>query len=368
MNRSSSLEESVFRSVKRACYAGLDSVTLRAEVARRIAPLVPYDAYSFTTTDPDTGLLTHAVGEGLPENLVRTYVGVAYPYEQASLMLDRARSGDTVATATTAGFRELLREEGVEQELNTILCAGGDLQGFLCLLRESRSRGYDEREMRFMRRIAPHMTRGLRTAVTVDLGACEDPAGRLHATARAHAAPGVVVLDARSGITLRNTSARAQLEDLADVGVPTGETPYALFSVVALLRARQRGTGADRDGSPQDATLRVRGRSGGWYTLRASGTEPGPASESCTVVTIEPVGPGEVAEILTRLYGLSPREREVLALIARGESTKSVAARLGLSTYTVQDHLGNACTKVGVRGRKALLAKLFFDGYAPGLT
>ena len=45
----------------------------------------------------------------------------------------------------------------------------------------------------------------------------------------------------------------------------------------------------------------------------------------------------------------------------------SGAAQLGVSAYTVRDHVDHACEKVGVRGRKALLAKLFFDGYAPRL-
>ena len=125
------------------------------EVARRIAPLIPYEAYSFTTTDPDTGLVTHALAEGLPQGLANAYVGVVYPHEQAMILLDRARSGNTVAKPTSELFTSALREEGVEQELNTIVCAGGSLWGFLCLLRESHSVGYDEREMRFMRRIAP---------------------------------------------------------------------------------------------------------------------------------------------------------------------------------------------------------------------
>jgi hypothetical protein len=33
----------------------------------------------------------------------------------------------------------------------------------------------------------------------------------------------------------------------------------------------------------------------------------------------------------------------------------------------VDEHLERACRKVGVRGRKALVAKLFVDGYAPAL-
>ena len=367
MKPSSSQEEAVFRSVKRACYSGLDSISLRAEVAHRIAPFIAYEAYSFTTTDPDTGLLTHALGEGLPEGLARAYVGVVYPSEQASLILDRLRTGEVVTTATSDLFTELLREEGVAHELNTIFSAGGELQGFLCLLRESCSPGYGEHETRFMRRIAPHLARGLKAAAITATGneAATNEQDGAHC---GHAVPGVVVLDLKGRITLRTTPASVQLKDLADVGVPTGETPYALLSAMALLHNRRRRAGADTDLSSEDAAFRVRGRSGRWYTLRASGTEPGVTGESFTVVTIEPAAPGEVAKILTRLYGLSPREREVLALTARGESTKAIATRLGLSAYTVQDHIGNACTKVGVRGRKALLAKIFFDGYAPALS
>jgi DNA-binding CsgD family transcriptional regulator len=50
--------------------------------------------------------------------------------------------------------------------------------------------------------------------------------------------------------------------------------------------------------------------------------------------------------------------------VARGYSSKEIAHRLGISPYTVQDHLDHAAEKVGVRGRRALLAKLFFDGHA----
>jgi DNA-binding CsgD family transcriptional regulator len=357
-------ETAVFRSVKRACYAGLDSVTLRTEVARRIAPAVPYGAYSFSTMDPDTGLLTHAVGEGIPEQVVRAFVEVLYPQEQAMQVLDRVRSGEIVSTSTSDSFAELIRVEGVGHEMNTILCTGGALWGDLCLLRESRSTAYAEREARFMRRIAPHIARGLKTAATLAAAGETPGTGVANPAEIIRSAPGVVVLDGKVRTILRNPNASAYLADLTDVGVPTGETPYALLSAVALLRALGRGAGTGFEDAPEDAMLRARGRSGSWYTLRASLSEPGPASESSTIVTIEPVVAGEVAPILTRLYGLSPREREVLVLAARGESTKGIASQLGLSIYTVQEHIGNACEKVGVQGRKALLAKLFFDGYA----
>jgi DNA-binding CsgD family transcriptional regulator len=369
MKPTESVEAGIVRSVKRACYAGLDSVALRTEVARRVAAVVPYGAYSFSTIDPDTGLFTHAVGEGIPESVIRAYIEVLYPEEQATRVLDRARAGETVTTSTSELFAELIHAQGVGHELNTILCSGGGLWGDLCLLRESRSAAYTEREMRFMRRIAPHVARGLRTAATLDAAGPCAPESSTDALVIRRSAPGVVVLNTRNQITLRSQTASAHLEDLADVGIATGETPYALVSALTLLHTRLRHAGGNANEAPWDAALRVRGRSGRWYTLRACLSEPDASAECSTIVTIEPVAPGEVAPILTRLYGLSPREREIVALVARGESTKGIAARLGLSPYTVQEHLGHACEKVGVRGRKALLAKLFFDAQtSPGIS
>ena len=72
-----------------------------------------------------------------------------------------------------------------------------------------------------------------------------------------------------------------------------------------------------------------------------------------------------MAPILSRLYGLSQREREVAAALARGDSTKRIAARLGISPHTVKEHVERACDKIGVSGRRALVARLYFDAYAP---
>jgi two-component system response regulator DesR len=48
---------------------------------------------------------------------------------------------------------------------------------------------------------------------------------------------------------------------------------------------------------------------------------------------------------------LSPREREVLALIARGATNKEIAERLYLSPHTVKDHTSSLYRKLGVRNR-----------------
>lgn len=51
--------------------------------------------------------------------------------------------------------------------------------------------------------------------------------------------------------------------------------------------------------------------------------------------------------------GLSAREAQVLALVAAGNSNRAIAAELFLSEKTVERHVSNILTKIGVRLRTA---------------
>ena len=48
---------------------------------------------------------------------------------------------------------------------------------------------------------------------------------------------------------------------------------------------------------------------------------------------------------------LTPREREVLALIARGYANKRIALELGIAEKTVKTHVGHVLAKLGVADR-----------------
>jgi DNA-binding CsgD family transcriptional regulator len=50
-------------------------------------------------------------------------------------------------------------------------------------------------------------------------------------------------------------------------------------------------------------------------------------------------------------FGLSHREREVLALIAQGRTNREIGDRLFISQKTVGVHVGNILSKLGVSGR-----------------
>ncbi len=54
--------------------------------------------------------------------------------------------------------------------------------------------------------------------------------------------------------------------------------------------------------------------------------------------------------------GLSPRELEVLRLLAEGTRNDHIATRLGISTATVKTHINNVFTKTGARHRREAIA------------
>ena len=62
---------------------------------------------------------------------------------------------------------------------------------------------------------------------------------------------------------------------------------------------------------------------------------------------------GQRVPRMRRPAGLTEREAEVIALLARGLQTKQVARRLGISVKTTDHHIQNAYAKIGVSTRAA---------------
>jgi DNA-binding CsgD family transcriptional regulator len=317
--------------------------------------------------DTDLGIFSHGLTRDYPEAMIRDFYARVYPQEAALAFIDQARTGETVTTHSGPVEREHLAMGEMREKLKVVFAEQGRMWGAWCLVRTRGERPFDEQEKAFAALVAPHVAAGLRRAALMEAAAtpCCDPCPETAPTA-----PGVAVYDARGRLVLRDDRASRYLGDLHDVARP-GEAPVAVVSAIMQLRWRlQRPAGSALPADDEHASgVRARGRAGQWYAVHASAAESDlPEQAGHTVVVITPLGGGERATILARLYGLSPREREVVVRIARGESGKQIAAALGLSAHTVQAHIDHACTRIGVRGRRELVAKLFVDAQAARLV
>ncbi len=70
-------------------------------------------------------------------------------------------------------------------------------------------------------------------------------------------------------------------------------------------------------------------------------------------------------ELLRRFGALTPRERDVVVLVASGLGNDEIAAQLFVSPFTVKTHAVRAMTKVGARDRAQLVSFAFRAGLYP---
>jgi RNA polymerase sigma factor (sigma-70 family) len=76
------------------------------------------------------------------------------------------------------------------------------------------------------------------------------------------------------------------------------------------------------------------------------------------------ITPRTIATLLSKrraidrqLESLTPRERQVLRLVAEGLSSRNVAAELGISYTTVRTHIRSLGSKLGVHSKLEAIVK-----------
>ena len=247
--------------------------------------------------------------------------------------------------------RELKRPNGFGDELRAALADGSGTWGGLTLLRGADRPDFTPADADLLASVSRYLAEGLRRATLLAALAPAHDAG-------ADDAAGLALLAPDNTITRADAAAERWLAELGD-----GQGPPP---AVAAVAGRARGIMAGQALPGAVARARVRTESGHWLVVR--GSTLGEGADAPTAVIVEPAHPHELAPLIADAYGLTGRERAVTQLVAQGLQTNAIAERLYLSPWTVQDHLKAVFEKVGVGSRGELVARVFFEHYAPRLT
>lgn len=347
--------ESTKREIIRLCHSALDSRTLRVEVLKRLRTLIPFDYVYFSTTDPATQLATSSVLlEEPPPWLMSVFIENEFLHDDFNKFSHMLKNRQAVAVLSQAAggepqrsprYRDMLLPLAMEDELRAVFVADSACWGTLCLHREG-SR-YTPAEADFTASLAPHIADGLRKALLISTPPEKAPDD-----------PGVLVLADDLSIVAMTAAAEYWLSELSE-RKDSGVLPLAIRTVVAALRAVERGAATNT--MPK---TRIRARSGHWLVIHASRLRSAQDQAQISVI-FELAQAAEIAPLMMQAYQLTKREGEITQAVLLGWSTTEIAARLHISSNTVQDHLKAIFEKVDVSSRGELAARIFTQHYQP---
>ena len=322
-----------------------DLASFWREATEVVAARVPYYwTPCWYTLDPASHLITSHFHEGLDE-FPDEWLDAEYYEDDVNQIIDVVRSDRGLSTlheltggdpSGTRRWQENIKLGG-DQELIMRLRVGNDTWGALGLYREPGSPMFSAEETAFLLEASTQLAEGARRALL--FGESSDPDWP--------DSPGLVVVSSDGEVESMTEAA----EKWVDLLPGAGPVPPSLRAV-----AHQAVT---RPAEPAESRVRAENRA--WVTLRAARF----AGENRVAVIVEPTQPARIFELLVGAHGLTQREQEVVRHVLEGRSTSEIAGVLVVSAHTVQQHLKSVFDRMGVRSRRELVARAFFDHYAP---
>lgn len=321
--------------VARTAAAQTDLDPIHEVLLEGLASALDLDSACWHACDPATGFPTSAARAGDPPGSFEESLRYELADGEVNRFADlRARPRPVAAIGLATGgrpsdsprFREMIQPAGAADELRVSLSdAFGHWSAAVLFSR----RRLTEDDVALVAAVLPAATAAVRIASAAQLVAAREPAR-----------PAVVVLDAADRILAADATARRRLRRLVGGG---DEVP----GVLAFLAAQARRTGAR-----ERVAGRTRTVDGAWLSLDASLLDGDTAGH--VAIVLQPAPGAGILDAVLRSFGLTAREREVAALAAGGGSTKAIAAELGVSRWTVADHLKSAYEKTGASSRADL--------------
>jgi DNA-binding CsgD family transcriptional regulator len=234
-------------------------------------------------------------------------------------------------------------------------------------LRTHKEQPFGESELLSLRRLAPHLNRALR--VTLRLREIEARADASTEMGE-RALTAIVVTDAFGRVAEANSLARVILEEadglLIRDGVLRGARSDDNARLVRLILEAAGGVdGLNKSGAMQVARPSCRRPLPLVVSPTRNAASPFGRSHAVTITFADPErAPEADTDLLVRLYGFTPREARVAALLLQGCSPAEAAAELAMTENTVRTHIRHAFEKTGVE-RLSDFVRLLMQG--PGV-
>ncbi len=314
-----------------------DSRVLRAELLARLHRVVEFDWYAWVLTDPTTSVGVDPLAEipelaELPGTIRLKYLTA---FNRWTSLTEPATLGSRAAESLL--WREAQAQHGVVDVASVALRDRCGCWGFLDLWS---TRPYAVQVPVLLGELAPQLTHAMRLVRAKSFHVPGDQAPP-------PSKPLVLVFGDDLSVLDQAEGSQEWLRLL--LPQPDGSTPIpaCALNVAAQLLAVEEGI----DDNPAMARMPLPG--GAWVTLRASRLEP----RHAIAVTLEWTTGADRLDMFGRAHGLSPRENQILGVLATGADTAATAEHLHLSPHTVQDHLKSVFAKTGDHSRRELLAR-----------
>ncbi|WUH98069.1 helix-turn-helix transcriptional regulator [Spirillospora sp. NBC_00431] len=329
---------------------GAAPAELGGVISRAVAPVVAHDGVRLVGSSPATKVGSFSFWQGIEPDLGHTWLynffAGADPLSPDDLARRRVPAG--VVGAGTGGerrdqmMRRLFASHGVGCELRLLLRDARGLWGSLGLLRAQGGRPFDQQDVHRVARLTPALLAALRGYVT---------AGPLTTVGPAPPA-GVLIVGADHVIRAATPQARTWVKLLRD-GQPNPDWITEPFMAGLAMKARRHAR--DRRTTTSPLAVGPAASYGRWVAFQA---EPLDDGENDAAIIIQAAGHDQLFPSFCDWYRITPRERQIITHLRDARTPKQVARSLGLSVYTVNDHLKKIHRKTGAGGRDELLAAI----------
>jgi len=325
-----------------------NSLQYRQMMIEELRKFISFDAYCCTMTDPQLFDSIGAITAQSIENIHQQIMSLEYGTNDVNNYVKLVESGQYIGRLSdersrSVRYKEVLEPHGFSDEIRAALLFQGQCYGFLTLFKKAENIQpyFQDTELEQVKMLMPVIGEALKgfyhTIIEERLSADSEHSG-------------IVILNKDLDIISTNNKAAQMLALLRNnEGLSHWQLPKPIQVFCAKLQANRLNT---------QTPLLVPIHNEGYITIQASFLTTIDLQQQIAIILNE-ASPKEMLAFSLTAFQLTPREKEIVVEIMKGMPTKVIAHNLGISSYTVQDHLKLIFQKVNVGDRNELIWKLF---------